>query len=646
MNAEASEPVPLRRNRDFQLLWGGQAISVMGSQISKIAYPMLVLAMTGSPAKAGIAGFAAMLGYLLFPLPAGALADRFDRKRMMIACDAIRLGAVGSVAIAGLVAHISFTQVLIAGFVEGSASVFFGLAQRAALPMIVHTSQRAVAVSQNEARNFGAQLAGPALGGSLFELSWAAPFAADALTYVASLVTLPFIKTPMRAGAGAGAGAAGGGAAGGGAARGGAARGGAAGGGAAGGGAAADGHWRRALIADLREGLAWTWREPFLRYSAFFAGAVNVLLQVVTLGLIVLARRDGASLPETGFIVACYGAGGLAGAFAAPWIQHRLPAGLTITGCMWVWAILLGAMAAIRAPLWLCPVVIVMGFVGPAWNVSAQTYRMRITPNEMLGRTSSVALQIAWGTIPLGSLIAGFLLQGVGPSRAIAVVAAGMGVVALAASATGSIRRAGRGPASGAASGAPSGAPGGAATAGALSRQPRVLRSATRNPLSHAYYAQPRVIRLASAEGAREGREVEQAQCRVTPAVTGRPVIEMTQALVRGVQDRAQYLRVARRLLAFTVQDHRRSPGDRQAQQSGQQQPLQVLVHSRPPPSCRHLGYMVRHPSDILLMGGSLPGDMRAGSQRARRSSHRRRGAAHRSSRKLFVLRKLSALRI
>ena len=405
-----AEVVPLRHNGDFQLLWGGQAVSVLGSQISKIAYPLLVLALTGSPAKAGIAGFAAMLGYLLFPLPAGALADRFDRKRMMIVCDAIRLAAVGSIAVAGVAAHISYVQVLIAGFVEGSASVFFSLAQRAALPMIVHVSQRSVAVSQNEARNFGAQLAGPAVGGSLFGLAQAAPFAADAFTYVASLATLPFIKAPMQERFAPDAG----------------------------------GSVRRALVRDLREGLAWTWREPFLRYSAFFAGAVNVLLQVLTLGLIVLARHDGASAAETGFIVACYGAGGLAGAFVAPWIQRRLPAGLTITGCMWAWAALLGAMSAIRVPLLLCPVVAVMGFVGPAWNVSAQTYRMRITPNEMLGRTSSVALQIAWGTIPLGSLLAGFLLQEMSPSAAIGMVAAGMGAVALAASATGPIRRAGR----------------------------------------------------------------------------------------------------------------------------------------------------------------------------------------------------------
>src|SRR5580700_10144996 len=207
MGAEpgSHQPVPLRRNRDFQLLWGGQAVSLLGSQTSKIAYPLLVLAMTGSPAKAGIAGFAAMLGYLLFPLPAGGLADRHDRKRIMIACDAIRLIAVGSIAIAGWAAHITYVQVLVAGFVEGTASVFFGVAQRAALPMLVAPSQRSAAVGQNEARQNAAQLAGPALGGTLFGLSRAAPFAADAVSYLASLVTLPFIKAPMQAAVPAGA---------------------------------------------------------------------------------------------------------------------------------------------------------------------------------------------------------------------------------------------------------------------------------------------------------------------------------------------------------------------------------------------------------------------------------------------------------
>jgi Transmembrane secretion effector len=116
------EPVPLRRNRDFRLLWGGQAVSLLGSQTSKIAYPLLALGLTGSPAKAGIAGFAAVLGYLLIPLPAGGVADRHDRKRIMIGCDVVRLAAVGSIAVAGWAAHITCVQLLLAGFIEGTAT--------------------------------------------------------------------------------------------------------------------------------------------------------------------------------------------------------------------------------------------------------------------------------------------------------------------------------------------------------------------------------------------------------------------------------------------------------------------------------------------------------------------------------------------
>ena len=396
------------------MLWGGQAVSLLGSQTSKIAYPLLVLAMTGSAAKAGIAGFAAMLGYLLFPLPAGGLADRLDRKKMMIGCDVIRLLAVGSIAVAGWAAHITYVQVLVAGFAEGAASVFFGVAQRAALPMLVHPSQRSVAVSQNEARQNAAQLAGPALGGGLFGLSRAAPFAADALSYLASLITLPFIKAPMQASLPAGS--------------------------APDSSAGAP----RRLRAELGEGLAFTWRQPFLRYSAFFAASVNILLQVLTLGLIVLARRDGASAAQIGLIVACMGAGGLAGAFAAPWVQRKIPAGITLTGCMWAWAVLLALIGLVRVPLWLCPLVAVIGLVGPWWNVSVQTYRMQITPNELLGRTSSVALQVAWGVIPLGSLLAGFLLQELSPAAAMTVVAAGMAATALAATVLPPVRDAGR----------------------------------------------------------------------------------------------------------------------------------------------------------------------------------------------------------
>ncbi len=74
--------IPLRRNRDFILLWSGQVVSTLGSEVSGLAFPLLVLSLTGSPARAGIVGFARGLPYLLVYLPAGAPVDRWNRKHV------------------------------------------------------------------------------------------------------------------------------------------------------------------------------------------------------------------------------------------------------------------------------------------------------------------------------------------------------------------------------------------------------------------------------------------------------------------------------------------------------------------------------------------------------------------------------------
>ena len=93
------EALPLRRNRDFVLLWSGQVVSTLGSEVSGLAFPLLVLSLTGSPAQAGVVGFARALPYLLVYLPAGALVDRWNRKRVMLISDAGRALALGSLAI-------------------------------------------------------------------------------------------------------------------------------------------------------------------------------------------------------------------------------------------------------------------------------------------------------------------------------------------------------------------------------------------------------------------------------------------------------------------------------------------------------------------------------------------------------------------
>src|SRR5207342_3428724 len=92
--------VPLRRNRDFMLLQTGQLLSAGGTQITSIAYPLLVLSVTGSAAKTGFVASARLVPMVLFALPAGLASDRWSRKAMMVAADFVRLLAVGALAVA------------------------------------------------------------------------------------------------------------------------------------------------------------------------------------------------------------------------------------------------------------------------------------------------------------------------------------------------------------------------------------------------------------------------------------------------------------------------------------------------------------------------------------------------------------------
>src|SRR5437870_7641481 len=102
---------PLRRNRDFVLLQTGQALSTVGSESAAVAYTLLVLALTHSPAKAGLTGFARLLPWVLFGLPAGVIVDRFNRKHVMIVADVVRAAALASLGVSASAGSRSFAQV-------------------------------------------------------------------------------------------------------------------------------------------------------------------------------------------------------------------------------------------------------------------------------------------------------------------------------------------------------------------------------------------------------------------------------------------------------------------------------------------------------------------------------------------------------
>jgi MFS family permease len=192
-----TEPLPLSRNRDFALLWTGQVISSIGSQVSNLALPLVVLAVTGSASKAGLVGFAGRVPFLLLQLPAGVLVDRWDRRRVMIVADAGRALSMGGIGLMLALDAFNLTAVIALAFAESSLGVFYNLDERAALRSVVPVEQMKLAVARNEARQFGAGLAGGPLGGLLYSIGRVVPFVFDAVSYLATIIAVRLVRADL-----------------------------------------------------------------------------------------------------------------------------------------------------------------------------------------------------------------------------------------------------------------------------------------------------------------------------------------------------------------------------------------------------------------------------------------------------------------
>jgi MFS family permease len=390
----AAGPVPLRRNRDFMVLWTSQVVSTVGTRVSSIAFPLLVLAVTHSPAKAGLVGFAQTLPFLLLYLPAGAFIDRWNRKRTMLVCDAGRALALGSIPITIALGWLSPVQVVVVALIDGSLFVLFDLAEGAALPQLVSEEQLQTAIAQNQAKTQGADVVGQPLGGVLFSAARLLPFLADAVSYVVSFVAVLFIRRafqPPRA------------------------------------------RPPTRLKAEIAEGLLWVWRQPFLRAAVGVIGGVNLVFNALTLVLIVRAKELGASPALIGAMFAFVGVGGLLGSFAAPWVQRSFGARRVIVTIAWLWVAQIGVLVLLPNVLSLGVVSGLRSFAAPAFNVVVNSHVYRVTPDRMLGRVRSAARLVAWGSIPLGSLAGGFLAAAFGAQTTLLILTGIMCGVAVAA---------------------------------------------------------------------------------------------------------------------------------------------------------------------------------------------------------------------
>lgn len=366
------------------LLQTAALLSSGGSQMTAIAYPLLVLALTGSPAKAGIVAFARLLGSAFFALPAGLAADRWNRRRLMIAAHAVRGLVIGSLAALVLLDEIVFWVIPLVAFVEGNGAAVFAAAQAGALRAVVPKRQLPGAVAIVTGREAAISLAAPALGGALFVLSRALPFVVHTSSYAFSTFALLAMRTPFQE---------------------------------------ERERDRSSLRSRLTEGFRFLWDHSFLRTCAFLYGLTNFIGPGVLLAILVIGKRQGLSGGEVGLLLSAFGACLLLGAFLSPLVRRLLPVRAVLLLELWAW-VGCGVFLVWPNVYVLTASILPTALAIPSTDSVVTGYQLAMTPDRLLGRAGSVRSTIALLPAPLGPLTAGFLLDAVSERATIAVFAA------------------------------------------------------------------------------------------------------------------------------------------------------------------------------------------------------------------------------
>jgi len=398
--APSSPPVPLRRNRDFRRLWCGQVASELGANNLQLAVPLLVLSITGSASWAGAittigAGVAA-----LSRLPGGALADRWNRRRLMLASDAGRLVACLILGICVLLSHVPVLLVTVVVCSTAILDVLFAPAETAAVSRLVPPGQLAEAFAGNQARTFAASLGGRPLGGVLYGLGRAVPFLAAAAGYLVSLTLIAAIREPLqderpRSGG-------------------------------------------QSLAADIRDGVRLVFTNPFLRAVVLIAAPLNFALSGAIFITTIALRQSGNSPAVIGLALSAFGGAGLLGAGAAAWLNHRLPLRHLIAGICAGQSVAAVAAAALSGrPTMVLPLAAGL-FLGPAVNTALYARLGATVPDHAQARVISVVMLAATGAAALSPLVGGLLITAGSAAIALLGCAAMLGVaLVIAVRATG-----------------------------------------------------------------------------------------------------------------------------------------------------------------------------------------------------------------
>lgn len=381
-----------RLGAPFWTLWSSAGFSNLADGVMKVALPLVAVRYTDSPvAIAGLA-FAFSLPWLLFALTAGALADRFDRRRLMIGANVARAALLAALTAATVAGAGSLWLLYLAAVFVGTAETIYDTSSQSILPQLVGRD----ALSRANGRLYAAELTanqfiGPPLGGFLVAAGVGLAFGAPAVLWIIAIGLLLLLRGRFRA----------------------------------------DHAGTTTIRADIAEGLRFLWSNTLLRTLAFMVGgfnfATNAMFTVFVLYAVGRTSAMRLDDPAYGLLLTASALGSVLGTFLAEGAERLFGRSRALTISI-AGSVLTVATPAFTTDPWIIGAAFFIGGVMVAvWNVITVSLRQRVTPHRLLGRLNSAYRLLAWGTIPLGAAAGGLVAQAFG----LQAVFLGSGVVVL-----------------------------------------------------------------------------------------------------------------------------------------------------------------------------------------------------------------------
>jgi hypothetical protein len=367
----------LWRNQAFVVFWSARTISFAGTGITTVVLPVLVFAMTGSPAWVASLGLIEFVPYLGLGLLAGAVADRMNRKKIMVGCDATAAFLLAAIPVAAALHVLGMAQVLIVAFGIAMVFVWFDAANFGTLPALVDRADLPVATSLLGSTGQVALLCAPAIGAALLTVmtpAYALGF--DSASYLISALLLLSIRRPFAR--------------------------------------PQPERDRLRIRADIAEGLRFLWHQPVIRtltFSVFCVclswGGAYGLLVVYANRALHLTRVD----VRLGLLYTAAELGGLLAAIAVPALIKHLAIGPVTAAFMAVSAASVGFLAVAPSYNWALLAFFLFGLAYVIVITTGITVRQMLTPDHLQARVNTAGRMIAGGGLPVGALLTGLLAE-------------------------------------------------------------------------------------------------------------------------------------------------------------------------------------------------------------------------------------------